>query len=153
VRIFLIFFSLISAVPLFAQSVPASSDCLLILKSPSADFAAIAQAHKAQVIAHSDSNLNWWIRTADCSALHDIPEVGSVTASASVIITLNRGASLPKAEIENLGGIVYHDFASISAASVVLPLEKLAALAAMPGIKQVREDHSVSPARKPGPAK
>ena len=149
-RFFLILLSLISALPLLAQSSePASSDCLVALKSPNADFAAIAQAHQAQVIAHSDSNLNWWIKTADCSALRAIPEVESVTTPTTVIVSLNRGATLPKADIEKLGGIVYHDFASISAASIVLPSDKLAALAVLPGIKQVREDRSVAPARKP----
>ena len=150
VRIFLLLFSLISAAPLLAQSSEAASDdCLLTLKSPNADFAATAQAHKAQVIAHSGSNLNWWLKAEDCPALRALPDVASVSAPSSVIVSLNRGAPLPKADIEKLGGIVYHDFASISAASIVLPSEKVAALAALPGIKQVREDRSVSPTRKP----
>lgn len=150
VRIFLLLFSLISAAPLLAQSSEtASNECLLTLKSPSDDFAATAQAHKAQVIAHSDSNLNWWLKAEDCSALRDLPEVVSVSTPTTVIVSLNRGATLPKTEIEKLGGIVFHDFASISAASIVLPSDKLAALAALPGIKQVREDRSVSPVRKP----
>ena len=155
-RIIVFLLSIFSALSLLAQSSEAaSSDCLVVLKAASSDFAAIAQAHKAQVIAHSDSNLNWWLKTAatDCSALQSLPGVDTVATPLMMMVTLKPGATLPKAEIEKLGGIVYHDFASISAASIVLPSEKIAALAALSGIKQVREDRAVSPARKPGTTK
>jgi hypothetical protein len=137
------------------SSEAASSDCLVVLKASSSDFATTAQAHKALVIAHSDSNLNWWLKNSatDCSVLQGVQGVEMVATPLMMMVTLNPGATLPKTEIEKLGGIVYHDFAGISAASVVLPSDKLTALAALPGIKQVREDRAVSPARKPGTTK
>lgn len=122
-----------------------SSECLVQLKAPNADFANQAGEH-LKVLAHSSTNSTWFLKVSgnDCSGIRALSDVESVSRASVVIVSLKDGETLPEIEIEKLGGIVLRKFANISAASVVVPVDKVAALAGLPGIKQVRKDRGVS---------